>query len=611
MIINIAVIVIAGMIAYIWSSRGFFSGFLHMLCVIIAGALAFAFWEPLAHWMLGTDPTGGAAGDLAWGVSLGVPFAIMLTVLRVACDKLVPFNLDFDTNVNVIGGGVCGLVSGTITAGILIMTIGYTHVETEFLGHKRLTYGKDGSIKHDSGFWFPADWLTCQFYSAMSDSTFLPLDPDKTLGRLHPDLADENWMMRMTHEDGKGRNTTGPDSFDLVWHYTVTADNNPETLFDDHINDDPKDTSTRPVNPQSFTYLDGKPADPANSTLEGYVVKFEAGAKEQSGRVVVGASQIRLVVQKGNDPYDTMGINPMAVISQADNRGGDALKDKELGRWRYEGPNTFIPQAKEGNECVMGFEFAVPKGARPIALYVKGIREDVSSMAPKSTYSSAKARDAAVKNAAAFEKGGVTQPPPENTKPGATVVIKKWNLDDTNLRFSDVLSFNVMLQKDIMHDLLLDDTRAIIGGSLSKFGKNEQAGWGTDRALQVRKFAVNDGSSVVQVRVDEKNNLYGFLSKAAAGVDRSGQIALVDTNGQPISPVGYVYKTDTTNEVWIYFNPQAPVMNMQDKDMPIMSSSRPDQELVLIFWVSKGTKIAQFKIGDRVLAKFEPPVETK
>jgi hypothetical protein len=42
-----------------------------------------------------------------------------------------------------------------------------------------------------------------------------------------------------------------------------------------------------------------------------------------------------------------------------------------------------------------------------------------------------------------------------------------------------------------------------------------------------------------------------------------------------------------------------------------MSSSRPDQELVLIFWVSKGTKIAQFKIGDRVLAKFEPPVETK
>lgn len=613
MILNIAVIVIAGMIAYIWSSRGFFSGFLHMLCVIIAGALAFAFWEPLAHWMLSTDSTGGTAGDLAWGVALGIPFAIILTVLRVACDKLVPFNLDFDTNANVVGGGVCGLVSGTITAGILILTVGYTHLDTEFLGHKRMTYGKDGSIKRDANLWFPADWITCEFYAALSNGSLLPLDPDKTLGRLHPQLADENWTMRMTHEDGRGRNTTGPDSFNVVYRYTLTTDR-AETLFDDRINDDPKDTAPRAANPQSFTHVDGKTvADPANSTLEGYVIKFEAGAKEQSGRVVVGASQVRLIVQKGDDTYDTMGIHPMAVISQADNRAGEPLKNKELGRWRFEGPNTFIPQAKEGNESVMGFEFAVPKGAKPIALYVKGVREDVSAKPAKSTFTSAKARDDAAKNAAGYEKGERATPTgPVNVTPGQGVVIKNGGqADDENFRFTDTLPFNLILQKDVMQGLIIDDTKAIIGGTLSKFGKSEQAPFGTDRLLQVRKFAVNDGSRVVQIRVDERNHLYGFLSKAAAGVDRGGQLVLVDTTGQPISPIGYVYRTTTTNETWIYFNPQAPVMNMYDKEMPIMSSSRPDQELYLIFWVSQGTKLAQFKIGDRVIATFQPPVETK
>jgi hypothetical protein len=611
MILNFGIIIIAGMIAYIWSSRGFFSAFLHMLCVIVAGALAFSFWEPLAHWMLRTDETGGDIGNLAWGIALGIPFAIILTILRVACDKLLPFNLDFDTNANVIGGGICGLVSGTITAGILVLTLGYTHVDTDFLSHKRMAYGKDGSIKHDSSLWFPADWLTCEFYTTLSNGSLLPLDPDKTLGRLHPNLADENWMMRMTHEDGKGRNTTGPDSFDVVWHYTVTGEKSPDTLFDDHMNDDPKDQAARPANPQSYTYYDGKSADQASSTLEGYVVKFGAGAKEQSGKVLVGASQVRLVVQKGNDTYDTIGINPLAVISQADNRGGEPLKNKELGRWRYEGANTFIPQAKEGNEAVMGFEFAVPKGAKPVALYVKGIREDVSTKAAKNTFASSKARDDFAKDAVAYEKGERTRPVDTSSTPAGSAVKVKWDLDNLDLRFSNIMPNNFILQKDIIHDLIIDDTRAIIGGSLSKFGKSEQGGREVDRALQVSKFAVNDGSDVVQIRVDERNNQYGFLSRAAAGVDPNGQIVLVDTNGQPNSPIGFFYKNTSNNEVWIYFNPQAPVMFKGDKEMPTMSSSRPDQELYLIFWVSKGTKIAQFKIGDRVIANFVPPVEAK
>ena len=38
--IHAPVIAIIAVIAYIWASRGFFSAFLHMLCVIVCGTLA-------------------------------------------------------------------------------------------------------------------------------------------------------------------------------------------------------------------------------------------------------------------------------------------------------------------------------------------------------------------------------------------------------------------------------------------------------------------------------------------------------------------------------------------------------------------------------------------
>ncbi len=622
MYLNLGVIIVTGMIAYIWSARGFFSAFLHMLCVIIAGAIAFALWEPIAYWILSTEPTGGTAGDLAWGAALGIPFCVILVVLRVACDKLVPFNLDFDVSGNVIGGLVCGVVSGILSAGILVMSIGgmrlgsASNEPSEFMGHQRMEFGREGIVRK-GGLWLPADWITAEFYSALSNGAFVPLDPDRTLGRLHPNLADESWLMRMTWEDGKGRSTTGVDSFEVVNHYSLTT-SNPDELTDDHANDDPKEIEARLANkitptpnPQPFSYVDGTPANRANSTIEGYGVVFNSEAKEQSGRVIVGSGQVSLLVQRNpNDPYDTFAIHPIAIISQANMRGDETLKSEELGRWRFEGP-SWMAQAREGNDTFMAFEFVVPQGARPLALYVKGVRTDVANLSPR-VFTSQQARDQAIRDKSIKNRGaggGPTTGPVQ-----ASGNIYKWQQGDTNIYLSDTIPMSTIFQKDIMHEMVVDnDTRAIISGgsSPSKWAKNEIAGFGVDRQLQVRKFSVNDGSAVLQVRVDAKNPFFGFLSRTAAGIDRGAPIVLVDSNGASYSPVGYYYRTLTTGETWIYFNPQAPVMNMQDKEMPIMTTSRPDQELILIFWVSKNTRIKSFRVGDRELAEFKPEVEVK
>ena len=58
------------LIAYWWATQGLLSAILHLVCVVAAGTLAFAFWEPLTAKIM----NGGTFDNYAWGVSLiGVP----------------------------------------------------------------------------------------------------------------------------------------------------------------------------------------------------------------------------------------------------------------------------------------------------------------------------------------------------------------------------------------------------------------------------------------------------------------------------------------------------------------------------------------------------------
>lgn len=111
-------------LTWVWVIRGFFSAFLHLLCVLAAGAVAFAVYEPLATLLLTKAPGRGVGTilrDTAHGVSLGMSFAIALALLRVTVDKLVPANLKFNDNVEYVGAGVCGLATGILTVGFVLM----------------------------------------------------------------------------------------------------------------------------------------------------------------------------------------------------------------------------------------------------------------------------------------------------------------------------------------------------------------------------------------------------------------------------------------------------------------------------------------------------------
>ena len=76
MIIN-ALAVLFCLLAIYWFAfkEGFFSGVVHLACVLVSGALAFAFWEPLAVAMLGSGMR-----EWAWGLSLLALFSVFLFI---------------------------------------------------------------------------------------------------------------------------------------------------------------------------------------------------------------------------------------------------------------------------------------------------------------------------------------------------------------------------------------------------------------------------------------------------------------------------------------------------------------------------------------------------
>ncbi|MCR9075599.1 MAG: hypothetical protein NXI07_06130, partial [bacterium] len=123
---NILVVIFVLAIAYAWMVRGIFNAMIHALCALVAGAIAFAFWEPLSIMLVNMSPERGFFSfieSIAWGVSLVVPFAVVMLLLRVATDKLIPANIKNNPAVDYAGGAVFGAVTGVICSGILVIGV--------------------------------------------------------------------------------------------------------------------------------------------------------------------------------------------------------------------------------------------------------------------------------------------------------------------------------------------------------------------------------------------------------------------------------------------------------------------------------------------------------
>ena len=220
MFMNILVVVVLLGVAYLWCLKGFFSALLHLGCTIAAGAIAFGVWEPLVF-LTTKHITQEWLNNLMWAASLIVPFSLSLAILTILVNVLVRANAQCDRALDYVGGGICGLLIGGITAGMCALSMSYTRTHADFMGFQPVIQEKDGYLVKVSGLWVPVDKAVAGLYGMLSTTTLTTAQP---LARWYPDFAERGHVMRAGPDETLIKMAAMPDDVGLVGRYTVGQD---------------------------------------------------------------------------------------------------------------------------------------------------------------------------------------------------------------------------------------------------------------------------------------------------------------------------------------------------------------------------------------------------
>jgi len=596
MIFNILIIGLVLGLAYAWMVRGFFSAFLHLLCVLVAGALAFAVWEPLAYLLIGLAPERGLLSFLdsaAWGIALLLPFVIFMLLARVISDKAVPNNLKNATAADYAGGAVCGLAIGLITAGVFVIGIQGLRLPTS-LGYQPVWFTEDraagaGSLTHDDRLWIPADRITAGIFQNISEGS---MSAPNSLARWHPDLVGAAFAARISPGEGAGRNAISPDNFRVLKTYTVASPYRPVAAND-------LLAFAGSSTPQRYLGIDAQPV--AKGHLFGVVVQFEPAARERGGRgggqVIVSNGQAQLIAHNAATGRSTT-IFPVAAISE------NAEADGRLGRWKFDANDVFISSVGAQSQPVFAFEFLVPEGYTPLGLHLRQARQLTADMPPPVVFESVTERDRRVTSGTILRPEGATRRQRDDSNAvviNGSAIGGRGTGTDTGISITNTLGTMVSSQT-ARSRLDLDDDNRISNGQ-AKFLASEvgRSNAPTARAMRVDSFTVGANQTMVQIDVSP-TMAASFVSEAARLAPTDQPLVLIDSNGNEFQAIGFVYSDREIFEVrYTLGNTLSGI-----SDTPTLSTARDDQKLVILFVVTSGATIEQFAAGDIVLANFRP-----
>jgi uncharacterized membrane protein required for colicin V production len=127
--VTIIVILIVG---YAHMRDGLFTAFCNLVNVLLAGIVAFGFWEPVADWLDNALQGGFWAGYEDF-IALTLIFTASLIALRMITNRLAPDMLGFSGNVQY-GGAIFGLITGYLLAGFFLCALQTLPWHEQFLG---------------------------------------------------------------------------------------------------------------------------------------------------------------------------------------------------------------------------------------------------------------------------------------------------------------------------------------------------------------------------------------------------------------------------------------------------------------------------------------------
>ena len=583
---NILVIVILLAMGYVGVVKKFFSSLLHLACVVAAGAIAFAFWEPLSYLVLNKAPNRGFFDFLeysSWAIGLIVPFAVSLAVLRVATDKLAPSNAVAANVPDAIGGGICGIGSGLITAGIVVIAIGTMGFKPDEFGYRPVSYGTPTSLQRTGGLVVPVDRLVGGFYEKASEASF---GTTNSLAKWRPEPWHAAEVMRIT-DKGLARNTAKPNDFKLVARYTVEAGPG-ENLLQDRW-------ATRPIESRM---LNGDPY-PSDARIEGLIVQFETTMREpRSSFVAMTEGQVWIVAEDAS-AGERINLHPVAVI--ANPQGAET----SLARFPFDSPNFAISSAGAA-ALPWAFEFIVPDRFEPIAIYIRNVRREIPP-SPVTEFGSIADRDEEISAGTLIE--GAEAIPEDFGREDDSGNNRNNNnrgsaeQDAAGIKATNQLPYRLTIQKGGHKRMKLAEDNEIVEGE-EQWRPADLSRRVIDKNLRIDKFEVTGPVVMVQLRceADTKASMFG---QAMAAAERIAPPVLKDVNGYAFEPVGWVYQD--RDKIDIRYTPGQTIRAMSElADAGIvMSSSRTDQELTLLFLCTQGTTIESYYVGNAEIFTLE------
>lgn len=585
-------VIIVGATGYIWCTRGFFSSLIHMMCTVAAAAVAFGVWEPLAELIRENAPERNTFSFLqgaAMAIALGVPFAAALGILRAIVDKILPSNAQCEKVADYVGGGVCGVISGVTSAGIVVLSILFLRAEPDFMGYAPANYtggtGR-GSIEVSQDKMVPwVDRIVAGVFSKLSTTTLSTGDP---LARWYPELVAFPGELRMTF-DGHSRNSISRKDFTLRGWYTV-GDAGKGVPIKNLLSDSWSE------NVQKISDLNGEQISSGNYYLAGFVIKFKASAREKTGSVFVGNSQMRLVVaSRDGDEDDVKAIHPIAMIGRT-----DSATRVDYARFRYDSDNLFISSVGAEAEPVMAFEFPIPAGYDPIALFVKGVRCPIEGK-PANAFSSPMDRDDKVQAGEFTEMGGVGPILGPDGKP-LQEQANASTISTSPVTVSNSIGKIIQKGTEGSKVSIAQDARGwTIQNGECTIATNRMNTAGLDKNLRIDRFALNGDTAMVKVIVTPTQRPDDF-NKKYESIDPGAQPLLVDTNGTTYQAVGWTFEDSVKYD--LRFTQDKPLKNIGEA--PRVTRNTPDKKLVLLFVVNNGIDLKEFKIGDTVLDSWDP-----
>lgn len=605
MIMNILAIAILGGVAYAWGARGGFSSLLNCACVVLAGAIAFGLWEHVATWLIGSSGSRGMSSllaDIAWGAGLAIPFVIALAVFRAITDSLIRKNLKFSPAGDWIVGSVFGVISGTIISGISVLALSGMRIGNDAWGYQAIASDPSGNIQRGAALWVPTDRITANIYSRLSHGSFSSPDP---LSMWNSDPAVFAASTRAGFA-GTARNALDRKDFDIIGRYVIDpakvqppAPPKPGAATPAPTGD-PNDlkADSFDATPQAVKSFEGESIG-KDARLHGVILKFRAGAKERtSGQVIFGNGQVYLVTEdsSGNPNF----VFPNAMIGKA--QAGKT----SIARFRYDAKDTFLASLGGDSESNWAFEFLVPPDQTPVGIVVKGtrVRFDASDDKLKAVELENRGKRDALISAGQLTsgKGGGT------IDESKAVTITANANDSTQSTVQATNQIGLVLQDGTLGSGITVTNGRIVSGKAVLSPKDTQ-NRGVDQNLRVDRFAPPDQVLLLMVNVGPETGEGGLTGAAAREAQNDSSTAaapfVIDSNGVRYDAVGYVFQDPQKVEIrYIIGEPIQAV-----GDLPSISRSTPDKRLKLVFAPSAGTEIVGWGVGNKLVAKFIPPVK--